>query len=125
MIKPINLEALGKWVKAVPEDVRKDITKIAPMLSKLGYDPYAYPPNYGKADPFVHDNTIHIRQNEDEWRQKALEVKGQGKQVHKPLPSPAKPDGTELGKGKEPENNKQPQPVPNNNEQPIPPQQDS
>ena len=50
MIKPVNLEALSKWTNAIPEDVKRDVTVIAPMLEKLGYDPYAYPPNYGDPD---------------------------------------------------------------------------
>lgn len=35
---------------------------IAPMLSVLGYDPYANPPDYGKADSWVKDNTLKVCQ---------------------------------------------------------------
>lgn len=62
VIKPVNLEALNKWVGNIPDDVVKDMAEIAPMLSVLGYDPYANPPNYGKADSFVQDNTNKVRQ---------------------------------------------------------------
>lgn len=62
VIKPVNLEALSKWVGNIPEDVLKDMAEIAPMLSVLGYDPYDNPPNYGKADSFVQDNTNKVRQ---------------------------------------------------------------
>ncbi|KAJ8955124.1 hypothetical protein NQ318_009017 [Aromia moschata] len=48
VIKPVNLEALTKWVGNIPEEVVRDMADIAPMLSVLGYDPYANPPNYGK-----------------------------------------------------------------------------
>ncbi|XP_055370844.1 protein-tyrosine sulfotransferase isoform X2 [Condylostylus longicornis] len=48
IIKPVNLEALTKWVGEIPEDVVRDMANLAPMLSKLGYDPYANPPNYGQ-----------------------------------------------------------------------------
>lgn len=66
VIKPVNLEALTKWVGHFPgkkrlplyilrctlnnftDDVVKDMADIAPMLSVLDYDPYANPPNYGK-----------------------------------------------------------------------------
>lgn len=34
---------------------------IAPMLAKLGYDPYANPPNYGKPDQKVVENTRRVR----------------------------------------------------------------
>lgn len=49
VIKPVNLEALSKWVGNIPDDVVRDMADIAPMLSILGYDPYANPPDYGKS----------------------------------------------------------------------------
>ena len=36
VIKPVNLEALTKWVGNIPEDVVHDMANIAPMLSILG-----------------------------------------------------------------------------------------
>ena len=60
VIKPVNLEALTKWVGNIPEDVIKDMPDIAPMLSVLGYDPYANPPNYGAPDSVVSDNTRRL-----------------------------------------------------------------
>ena len=65
MIKPINLEALTKWVTAIPDDVKRDMSTIAPMLQRLGYDPTGYPPNYGDPDQFVAENTDEIR-NDDQ-----------------------------------------------------------
>ncbi|VDM67094.1 unnamed protein product, partial [Strongylus vulgaris] len=47
VVKPINVDALSKWVGYIPEDVVKDMDEIAPMLRQLGYDPNANPPNYG------------------------------------------------------------------------------
>lgn len=47
---------------------------IAPMLEKLGYDPTAYPPKYGDADHMVAQNTLLIKNNEDYWRRKSLQV---------------------------------------------------
>lgn len=61
VIKPVNLEALSKWVGHIPDDVVRDMADIAPMLSVLGYDPYANPPDYGKADSWVKDNTLRVR----------------------------------------------------------------
>lgn len=60
VIKPVNLEALSKWVGNIPEDVIRDMADIAPMLSVLGYDPYANPPDYGKPDSWVQDNTFKV-----------------------------------------------------------------
>lgn len=60
VIKPVNMEALTKWVGNIPEDVVRDMADIAPMLSVLGYDPYANPPNYGKPDAVVADNTRQV-----------------------------------------------------------------
>lgn len=57
VIKPINLEALTKWVGHIPQDVIDEMADIAPMLSVLGYDPYANPPKYGAPDKLVSDNT--------------------------------------------------------------------
>ena len=59
---------------AIPEDVKRDIRTIAPMLERLGYSPNSYPPNYGDADKFVIDNTVHIKHNEDLWRKRGQEV---------------------------------------------------
>ncbi|KAL3090204.1 hypothetical protein niasHS_006656 [Heterodera schachtii] len=39
VIKPLNLDALNKWVGQVPEDVVSQMDEIAPMLRVLGYDP--------------------------------------------------------------------------------------
>jgi len=61
VIKPVNLEALTKWVGQIPEDVLRDMAEIAPMLAELGYDPAANPPNYGSPDSFVADNTRRIK----------------------------------------------------------------
>ncbi|XP_069827298.1 protein-tyrosine sulfotransferase 1 isoform X2 [Dendropsophus ebraccatus] len=57
VIKPVNVDALSKWVGKIPPDVLRDMPVIAPMLAKLGYDPYANPPSYGKPDQKVIDNT--------------------------------------------------------------------
>jgi hypothetical protein len=56
--KAINLEALSKWVEEIPEDVKKDMSKIAPMLQIMGYDPHANPPNYAKAQMKIDDDLI-------------------------------------------------------------------
>lgn len=68
------MEALIKWVGNIPEDVIRDMADIAPMLSVLGYDPYANPPNYGKPDDQVAHKTIEIQQNKDKWDKKVKEM---------------------------------------------------
>lgn len=60
VIKPVNLEALSKWTGHIPGDVVRDMAQIAPMLARLGYDPYANPPNYGNPDPIVVNNTHRV-----------------------------------------------------------------
>lgn len=60
VIKPVNMEALTKWLGHIPADVLQDMGHIAPMLSRLGYDPYANPPNYGNPDPLVINNTHRV-----------------------------------------------------------------
>ncbi|CAG2100710.1 unnamed protein product [Medioppia subpectinata] len=67
VIKPINIEALSKWVGQIPDDVVRDMGSIAPMLSVLGYDPTANPPNYGTADTLVEQNMKHLEENKEDW----------------------------------------------------------
>lgn len=51
--RPLYLEALTSWFGHIPSDVERDMAKIAPMLSKLGYDPYNPRPGYGEPDEFI------------------------------------------------------------------------
>ncbi|CAG9815375.1 unnamed protein product [Phaedon cochleariae] len=74
VIKPVNLEALTKWVGHIPDDVVRDMADIAPMLSVLGYDPYANPPDYGKPDEEVAHKTKQIQENRNAWDRKAKEM---------------------------------------------------
>ena len=74
VVKPINLEALSKWVGQIPEDVIRDMSNIAPMLSTFGYDPRANPPNYGDADQWVANNTLKVAQQERHWMNKTQEL---------------------------------------------------
>jgi len=76
VIKPVNLEALSKWVGKIPKDVVDDMDKVAPMLRKLGYDPFGNPPNYGTPEKVVEKNTNEIKKNQDYWEDKAQQVKG-------------------------------------------------
>jgi len=81
VIKPVNMEALVRWADFVPSDVKHDINKIAPMLSRLGYDPNAYPPSYGQADALVANNTLLVKQNVEYWERKAHDIFEQGTKV--------------------------------------------
>lgn len=47
---------------------------IAPMLSILNYDPYANPPEYGKPDSWVKDNTYRVSWGRAINRQRLLIV---------------------------------------------------
>lgn len=51
VMKPVNTDALSKWVGHIPSDVLSDMAEIAPMLARLGYDPHANPPNYTRPEP--------------------------------------------------------------------------
>ncbi|KAF7988860.1 hypothetical protein HCN44_007170 [Aphidius gifuensis] len=79
VIKPVNLEALTKWTGHIPHDVLRDMPDIAPMLSVLGYDPYANKPVYGVPDNDVRENTRKVLADDGVWltkaRELALEVK--------------------------------------------------
>ncbi|XP_065143609.1 tyrosylprotein sulfotransferase 1, like [Paramisgurnus dabryanus] len=61
VVKPVNTEALSKWVGKIPADVVSDMASLAPMLSRLGYDPLANPPNYNKPGLlFLNNNNTRI-----------------------------------------------------------------
>lgn len=74
VIKPINLEALGKWEGQIPDDVVREMADIAPMLRVLGYNPYVNKGNYGDPDAWVKDNTYKIKQNAKMWESKAQQL---------------------------------------------------
>lgn len=79
VIKPVNLEALSKWVGHIPDDVLEDMASIAPMLAHFGYDPEGNPPNYGKADKIVVENTNDIKEHDKDWNEIAEKVKSLSK----------------------------------------------
>lgn len=85
VIKPVNVEALTKWVGQIPSDVVRDMATIAPMLAKLGYDPRANPPNYGSPDNVVADNTRKVQENSAVWEEKAQQLLSQGEELEKNL----------------------------------------
>lgn len=78
-MKPVNIEALSKWVGHIPDDVVQDMADIAPMLNKMGYDPNGNPPVYGRPDSEVAKNMEQIKQNEQYWDDKGDLVKKQSK----------------------------------------------
>ncbi|RWS31879.1 protein-tyrosine sulfotransferase 2-like protein, partial [Leptotrombidium deliense] len=88
VIKPVNIEALSKWVGHFSDDVLKDMSKIAPMLSILGYDPNANPPDYGKPDSLVLKNMKELEMNKVMWKQKEEEMKEAREQIRKSLVKP-------------------------------------
>jgi len=75
VVKPVNLEALSKWVGSIPDDVVEDMGVIAPMLEKMGYDPNGNPPNYGTPDTEVVKNTKEVKEHEDIWNKQGEIVK--------------------------------------------------
>jgi protein-tyrosine sulfotransferase len=79
VIKPVNAEALTKWVGAIPDDVLDDMPTIAPMLETLGYDPRNRKPTYGEPDAEVATNTNDIIHNHDKWSKTADDVLKQSK----------------------------------------------
>lgn len=79
IIKPVNLEALTKWSEFIPDEVKRRIRQVAPMLDRLGYDPDAYPPNYGTPDEEVLRNNQMIKNHEELYRQMAWEVRNRSK----------------------------------------------
>ncbi|KAL7677966.1 hypothetical protein ACOME3_004195 [Neoechinorhynchus agilis] len=58
------------WVKNIPESVKDKVDEIAPIMRKLGYDTVNYPPNYGKADALVVNNTLAIAEDWKKWEER-------------------------------------------------------
>ena len=48
------------------------------MLQTLGYDPHANPPNYGKPDQEVAENTFDIKKNADFWKAQEVQIREKG-----------------------------------------------
>ncbi len=86
VVKPINLEALSKWVGQIPDDVVKDMAEIAPMLSTFGYDPNANPPNYGDPDQWVTNNTLTVAKQSHHWLNKTQQLLKTKKEKEQPPP---------------------------------------
>jgi protein-tyrosine sulfotransferase len=70
VIKPINLEALTKWFGHIPNDVKRELDTLAPMLKKLGYDTQSDTPSYGNADQLVLKNMNQLKENAEFWKAK-------------------------------------------------------
>jgi len=81
VVKPVNLEALSKWVGKMPDDVVEDMANIAPMLEKMGYDAHGNPPNYGTPDAEVVKNTKDVKEHAEDWEKKGDNVKQLSKKV--------------------------------------------
>jgi len=78
VVKPVNLDALSKWVGHIPEDVIADMAEVAPMLEKFGYNPTwseSNPPNYGTPDEAVVKNTNDVMKHNEEWDKRGEYVK--------------------------------------------------
>lgn len=85
VVKPVNTKTLTTWVGALPADIVRDMADIAPMLSVLGYDPNANPPNYGDPDAFVLAKMKLIEDNKEMWQKKEEELIKQREDMRKKL----------------------------------------
>ena len=81
VVKPVNLEALSKWVGMMPDDVVEDMANIAPMLEKMGYDPNGNPPNYGTPDEEVVKNTNDVKAHAEDWEKQGELAKQLSKKI--------------------------------------------
>ena len=85
IIKPINTDALNKWVGFYPPDVIRDMAQIAPMLARLGYDPAANPPIYGEPDALVRKKMDDVHQNVVEWEQRVKEIMDKQRRIQEEI----------------------------------------
>ncbi|KAG8189039.1 hypothetical protein JTE90_025477 [Oedothorax gibbosus] len=96
VIKPINTEALTRWVGHFPDDVILDMNSLAPMLATLGYDPRANPPDYGRPDALVVRNTLDLRANKRLWQAQEKVVENKRQEIWKSWAGQAKFRATEV-----------------------------
>lgn len=66
VMKPVNTDALSKWVGNIPPDVISEMAEIAPMLARLGYNPHANPPDYTKPEQKVSSHTYSQVKKQEE-----------------------------------------------------------
>ena len=82
IVNPVNIKALTEWVGSFPVELLSTMDKTAPMLKVLGYDPKANPPNYGKPDQEILNNTNFLDQNMEYWEAKKEQLM---KEMEKPM----------------------------------------
>ena len=69
--------SLPCWLTSVSKR-SSDLASHNPPLN-LGYDPAGNPPNYGKADKIVIENTNDIKEHDKDWNEIAEKVKSLSK----------------------------------------------
>ena len=82
IVNPVNIKALTEWVGTFPEDLLPIMDQTAPMLKVLGYNPRANPPNYGRPDQEIVNNTNVLDQNSEYWEAKKEQLL---KEMEKPM----------------------------------------
>ncbi len=61
VVQPINSVSLSVWAESFPDSLKPRVASLAPLLAELGYDPTAFPPDYGRPDDFVQQNNKKVR----------------------------------------------------------------
>jgi len=61
--RPLYLDALTSWFGHIPDDVARDMAQIAPMLTRLGYEPANPTPKYGDPDEWVLNKVRTVQQS--------------------------------------------------------------
>ena len=61
VVQPINSVSLNVWAESFPDSLKPRVASLAPVLAELGYDPTAFPPDYGRPDDLVQQNNKKVR----------------------------------------------------------------
>ena len=71
--------SLPCWLTSVSKIFNLQTESHNLSLLNLGYDPAGNPPNYGKADKIVVENTNDIKEHDRDWNEIAEKVKSLSK----------------------------------------------
>ena len=60
-------QSLNSWIEKIPDNLMKELEKVAPSLRKLGYDSYSKISNYDEIYEKLNSNYDNFQKNRQDW----------------------------------------------------------